>query len=192
MCRTLFSGPPKSSWHQPVHRRRYFSVVFFQILQILTFFIIFFRQDVRVRGEPSAVLRGTARRHRREIPVGCEKRDADPSKDLFQPGISRVTKWVCFSLSFNVWFTLLPIPSHQARFTLSPTSPTPSHSPISFLITKNGAKNYQNLKTWTTQGENWFWNESLLIDWLSIVKMSRDCWVDWLLDCLINTINKNQ
>ena len=49
---------------------------------------------------------------------------------------------------------LLVIPSPQARFTPSPTSPTPSHGPISFLITQHGAENYQTLETSTISGEN--------------------------------------
>ena len=38
--------------------------------------------------------------------------------------------------------------------------PTPSHGPMTFLITQNGAKDYQNLETLTVQGANSFWNNS--------------------------------
>ena len=54
----------------------------------------------------------------------------------------------------NVIFMLITSP--QARFTPFPTPafPTPSHSLFRFLITPNGAENYQNLKILTIQGEN--------------------------------------
>ena len=71
-------------------------------------------------------------------------------------------------------------------------SPTPSHGLISFLITQNGAKSYQNLETSTIPGENWFWNGSQLIDWL-IDWVNLKCHgTDKLIDWLIYTINKNQ
>ena len=66
-------------------------------------------------------------------------------------------KKICIKKSnINVREILRLKPSPQARFipSPSPTSPTPSHDLISFLITLNGEKNHQNLKTLTIQGEN--------------------------------------
>ena len=59
-----------------------------------------------------------------------------------------------------------------ARFTPSPSpspaSPPPSQRSHYFSHHPNGAENYQNPKTSTTQGENW------LIDWLGVLKMTPD------------------
>ena len=83
---------------------------------------------------------------------------------------------------FTISFLIL-IPSPQARFIPSPASPTPSHGPITFLITQNGAENYQNLETSTIQGENWFWNGSQLIDWLGTLQDVTRL-ITWLIDWL--------
>ena len=66
-------------------------------------------------------------------------------------------------------FILIQIPSPWLG-----SPPTPSHSLITFFIIQKGAKDYQNLKTSTIQGENSFWNGIQLIDWLGILKMSRN------------------
>ena len=92
---------------------------------------------------------------------------------------------------------LIPIPSPQDRFTSSPypTSPTPAHGPMTFLIIQNGAENHQNLETSTIQGENWFWNSShwsidWLIDWVYLKCQGADKLIDWLV--LSIKINKDQ
>ena len=82
---------------------------------------------------------------------------------------------------------LLRIRSPSAQISPSPASLTPSHGPISFLITQNGEKNYQNLETSTIQEETDFeMVVSWLIDWIYLKRHGTDKSIDWLMDWLID------
>ena len=81
-------------------------------------------------------------------------------------------------------YVLTSTPSPQTQFTPSPVFPSPSHGPISFFITQNGAESYQNLENSTIQGENWLWNGSQLIDWIYSKCHGTDKLIEWLIDWL--------
>ena len=160
-------------------------------------------------------------RQRRDRSRGSSPFSRRVNKDMVHGWNGRTASWrvgeVDIRLKWDPFFTFNTTHEQKKEIThksfyqhpvpgLGP--PPPSHGPITFLITQNGAKDFQNLETSTIQEENWFWNGSRLIDWLGILQMSRDWQIDWLIDwvyskchetdklidwliaCLINTIDK--
>ena len=79
----------------------------------------------------------------------------------------------------NNYQSLNQYPFPKAQFT-----PYPSHDPITFLITQNGAENYQNLETLDNFREKTDFEmvASWLIDWVHSKCQGTDKLIDWLND----------
>ena len=89
-----------------------------------------------------------------------------------------------FHLQCNPWTKKKKSHTNPHTNTQSPSSVHPLPHPTVPLVFSPPQTVQKTIKTWRprpVQEENWFWNGIWLIDWLGILKMSRD----WQVDCLI-------